>query len=105
MIPAIDLKDGECVRLRQGRMEESTVFSADPVAVANQWVDAGCRRLHLVDLNGAFAGNPVNGDIVKAIALAHPKLPIQIGGGIRDVNIIEAYLQAGVAYVLSLIHI
>ena len=100
MIPAIDLKDGECVRLRQGRMEESTVFSADPVAVANQWVDAGCRRLHLVDLNGAFAGNPVNGDIVKAIALAHPKLPIQIGGGIRDVNIIEAYLQAGVAYVI-----
>ena len=100
IIPAIDLKDGECVRLRQGRMEEPTVFSADPVAVANQWVDAGCRRLHLVDLNGAFAGNPVNGDIVKAIALAHPKIPIQIGGGIRDVNIIEAYLEAGVAYVI-----
>ena len=100
MIPAIDLKDGECVRLRQGRMEESTVFSADPVAVASQWVTAGCRRLHLVDLNGAFAGNPVNGDIVKAIAMAHPKLPIQIGGGIRSGEIIEQYLHAGVEYVI-----
>ncbi len=100
MIPAIDLKDGECVRLRQGRMEESTVFSADPVVVASQWVEVGCRRLHLVDLNGAFAGNPVNSDIVKAIALAHPKLPIQIGGGIRNLETIEAYLQAGVEYVI-----
>ena len=100
VIPAIDLKDGQCVRLRKGLMEQSTVFSDDPAGMAKIWRDKGAQRLHLVDLNGAFAGNPVNGDIVKAIALAHPKLPIQIGGGIRDVNIIEAYLQAGVAYVI-----
>ena len=66
IIPAIDLKDGACVRLRQGRMEESTVFSDDPVAMAAQWVDGGCRRLHLVDLNGAFEGQPVNGEVVTA---------------------------------------
>lgn len=100
IIPAIDLKDGECVRLRQGRMEDSTVFSADPVAMAQRWVDAGARRLHLVDLNGAFAGTPVNGEVVKAIALAYPELPIQIGGGIRNAATIEAYLNAGVRYVI-----
>ena len=100
IIPAIDLKDGACVRLRQGRMEDSTVFSDDPVAMAARWVEAGCRRLHLVDLNGAFAGKPVNGDAVKAIAAAWPKLPIQIGGGIRDLNTIEAYLSAGVSYLI-----
>ena len=70
LIPAIDLKDGKCVRLKQGRMEDDTVFSDDPVAVASHWVERGARRLHLVDLNGAFAGEPVNGDIVKAIAKA-----------------------------------
>lgn len=100
IIPAIDLKDGECVRLKQGRMDDSTVFSDDPVAMASQWVDAGARRLHLVDLNGAFAGEPVNGDIVTAIARKHPDLPIQIGGGIRDSNTIEYYLNAGVQYVI-----
>lgn len=100
IIPAIDLKDGACVRLRQGRMEDSTVFSDDPVATAAKWVDAGCRRLHLVDLNGAFAGKPVNGDAVAAIAKAFPKLPIQIGGGIRDLKTIEAYLKAGVSYLI-----
>ena len=83
IIPAIDLKDGQCVRLRQGLMDDSTVFSDDPVAMAARWVDAGCRRLHLVDLNGAFAGEPVNGDVVTAIAAAYPELPMQIGGGIR----------------------
>jgi len=100
IIPAIDLKDGQCVRLRQGRMEDSTVFSDDPVAMARRWVDAGARRLHLVDLNGAFAGEPVNGEVVTAIAKAYPDLPIQIGGGIRSAETIEHYLAAGVNYVI-----
>jgi len=100
IIPAIDLKDGKCVRLRQGRMDDSTVFSDNPVDMAAKWVDAGCRRLHLVDLNGAFAGKPVNGEIVQAIAKAYPDLPIQIGGGIRSAEIIEAYLAAGVSQVI-----
>lgn len=100
VIPAIDLKDGQCVRLRQGLMDDSTVFSDDPVAMATRWVEAGARRLHLVDLNGAFAGEPVNGEIVRAIAKAYPELPIQIGGGIRTLETIEAYLDAGVTYAI-----
>lgn len=100
IIPAIDLKDGKCVRLRQGLMEDSTVFSDDPVAVARRWVEQGARRLHLVDLNGAFAGEPVNGEVVTAIAREYPNLPIQIGGGIRSAETIEHYLQAGVDYVI-----
>ena len=100
IIPAIDLKDGQCVRLRQGLMDDSTVFSDDPVAMAAQWVAQGCRRLHLVDLNGAFEGKPVNGEVVTAIARAYPDLPIQIGGGIRSADVIEAYLAAGVSYVI-----
>ena len=100
IIPAIDLKDGECVRLRQGRMDDSTVFSDDPVAVAAKWVAAGTKRLHLVDLNGAFDGKPVNGEVVTAIAKAYPALPIQIGGGIRSMQTIEAYLAAGVEYLI-----
>ena len=98
LIPAIDLKDGKCVRLRQGVMEEDTVFSDDPLAVAQRWVDAGARRLHMVDLNGAFAGRPVNAEPVRRIAEAFPELPIQVGGGIRDVETIEAYLDAGVKW-------
>lgn len=98
LIPAIDLKDGQCVRLRQGRMEDDTVFSDNPVEMAGRWVAAGGRRLHLVDLNGAFAGEPVNGTVIRAIAEAHPELPIQVGGGIRDEATIEAYLEAGVSY-------
>jgi len=98
LIPAIDLKDGQCVRLRQGRMDDDTVFSNDPPAMASRWVKAGARRLHLVDLNGAFAGQPVNGEAIRAIAAAHPELPIQVGGGIRDEATIEAYLEAGVSY-------
>ena len=100
IIPAIDLKDGACVRLKQGDMEQSTVFSDDPVATAARWVDQGCRRLHLVDLNGAFAGKPVNGEAVRAISARYPKLPIQIGGGIRDFDTIEHYLSAGVSYLI-----
>jgi phosphoribosylformimino-5-aminoimidazole carboxamide ribotide isomerase len=98
LIPAIDLKDGHCVRLRQGRMDEETIFSDDPVAMAGHWVAEGARRLHLVDLNGAFAGEPVNGDAIRAIAAEYPDLPIQVGGGIRDEATISAYLDAGVSY-------
>jgi phosphoribosylformimino-5-aminoimidazole carboxamide ribotide isomerase len=98
LIPAIDLKDGKCVRLRQGRMDDETVFGDDPVAVAGRWRDAGARRLHLVDLNGAFAGEPVNGEAIRAIAAACPDLPIQVGGGIRDERTIAAYLDAGVTW-------
>lgn len=98
LIPAIDLKDGKCVRLRQGRMEDETVFSDDPVEMAGRWVREGARRLHLVDLNGAFAGMPVNGGAISAIAARYPDLPIQVGGGIRDESTIAAYLEAGVSY-------
>lgn len=100
IIPAIDLKDGQCVRLRKGVMEDSTVFSDDPVAVAGQWVDQGAKRLHLVDLNGAFEGKPVNGQVVTEIAKAFPNLPIQIGGGIRSAETIQHYVDAGVTYVI-----
>lgn len=100
VIPAIDLKDGQCVRLKQGRMDDATSYGDDPVAMAARWVKAGARRLHLVDLNGAFEGKPVNGEAVTAIARAYPDLPIQIGGGIRSADTIEHYLAAGVSYVI-----
>ncbi len=100
LIPAIDIKDGKCVRLRQGRMEDDTVFSDDPVAVAARWVAAGARRLHIVDLNGAFAGEPVNAGIVEEIVRAHPDIPVQVGGGIRNEETIQTYLDAGVRYVI-----
>lgn len=100
IIPAIDLKDGQCVRLRQGLMDDATVFSDDPVAMAAHWIEKTGRRLHLVDLNGAFEGEPVNGEVVKAIANANPGVHIQIGGGIRDLKTIEAYLSAGVSSVI-----
>jgi phosphoribosylformimino-5-aminoimidazole carboxamide ribotide isomerase len=100
LIPAIDLKDARCVRLRQGRMDDETVFSDDPVEMAARWVEAGARRLHLVDLNGAFAGEPVNGAAVRAIAARYPQLPIQVGGGIRDQATIAAYLDAGVSFAI-----
>ena len=100
VIPAIDLKDGKCVRLRQGRMDDETVFGDDPVEVAQRWVDAGARRLHMVDLNGAFAGKPVNAAVIKAVAEAFPDLPIQVGGGIRDEDTVAAYLEAGVQYTI-----
>ena len=100
LIPAIDMKDGKCVRLRQGRMEDETVFSDDPVAVARRWVEAGARRLHMVDLNGAFEGKPVNAAAIKSVAEAFPDLPIQVGGGIRDEETVQAYLDAGVQYTI-----
>ena len=98
LLPAIDLKDGQCVRLRQGRMEDTTVFSDSPVDTATRWVESGAKRLHLVDLNGAFDGIPVNNSAVEAIAKKFPDLPIQIGGGIRDAETVQAYLTAGVTY-------
>ncbi len=100
IIPAIDLKDGKCVRLRQGLMDDSTVYGDDPVQMAARWVEAGCRRLHLVDLNGAFDGKPINGEAVTAIAKSYPDLPIQIGGGIRNLQTIEHYIDAGVNYLI-----
>ncbi|MFN4263509.1 MAG: 1-(5-phosphoribosyl)-5-[(5-phosphoribosylamino)methylideneamino]imidazole-4-carboxamide isomerase [Thioalkalivibrionaceae bacterium] len=100
VIPAIDLKDGTCVRLRQGKMDDSTVFSDDPVATAQRWFDAGARRLHIVDLDGAFAGTPKNAKVIHAIAEALPELSIQVGGGIRDDETVAAYLDAGVQYVI-----
>lgn len=100
LIPAIDLKDGKCVRLRQGRMEDSTVFSDDPLAMADRWVQAGAHRLHLVDLNGAFAGQPVNAQVIRRIVQQFPDLAIQVGGGIRDEQTVETYLDAGVQFVI-----
>lgn len=100
LIPAIDLKAGKCVRLRQGRMEEESVFSDDPVAMAGRWVELGARRLHLVDLDGAFAGKPKNAEVIRAITQSFPEVEVQVGGGIRDGDTIQEYLDAGVQYVI-----
>jgi phosphoribosylformimino-5-aminoimidazole carboxamide ribotide isomerase len=101
IIPAIDLKDGRCVRLEQGDMATATVFSDDPGKTAAHWAGLGARRLHVVDLNGAFAGKPVNESAIKAIiAAVDPDVPIQVGGGIRDLDTIERYLDDGVSYVI-----
>ena len=101
LIPAIDLKDGHCVRLKQGDMDQSTTFGEDPAAMARKWVDAGARRLHLVDLNGAFAGQPKNKGAIKAILKeVGADIPVQLGGGIRDLDTIEKYLDAGMRYVI-----
>ncbi|HJU49346.1 MAG TPA: 1-(5-phosphoribosyl)-5-[(5-phosphoribosylamino)methylideneamino]imidazole-4-carboxamide isomerase [Pseudogulbenkiania sp.] len=101
LIPAIDLKDGQCVRLKQGVMEDATVFSDDPVQVAVHWRDQGARRLHLVDLNGAFAGKPKNLAVIRDIlAEVGEDLPVQLGGGIRDLDTIDAYLGMGLKYVI-----
>jgi phosphoribosylformimino-5-aminoimidazole carboxamide ribotide isomerase len=101
LIPAIDLKDGHCVRLKQGDMEQATTFSEDPAQMALQWVAQGARRLHLVDLNGAFAGKPQNNLAIKSILKAvGDDLPVQLGGGIRDLDTIEKYIDAGMRYVI-----
>ena len=99
LFPAIDLKDGECVRLELGDMDRATVFNDDPAAQARQFADQGFEWLHLVDLNGAFAGEPVNADAVSAI-LAATSLPAQLGGGIRDMATIETWLDRGIARVI-----
>lgn len=100
LIPAIDLKDGRCVRLRQGNMDQETVFSDDPVAMAQRWIDAGSRRIHIVDLDGAVQGFPVNADIIGRIAETFPDVEIQVGGGIREFQTIQTYLDVGVDYVI-----
>ena len=101
LIPAIDLKDGKCVRLKQGDMNDSTAFGDDPAAIARRWIDAGARRLHLVDLNGAFAGKPVNEPAIKAIlAEVGDEIPVQLGGGIRDLDTIERYLDDGLSFII-----
>ncbi len=100
VIPAIDLKDGQCVRLKQGDLSDSTVFSDDPRETAARWVDAGSARLHIVDLNGAVQGRPVNAAAIDAIVDGFPELDIQIGGGIRDAHTAGAYLERGVRWVI-----
>ena len=101
LIPAIDLKDGKCVRLIQGDMDQSTIFGEDPAAIARRWADAGARRLHLVDLNGAFAGQPKNMGAIKAILKEVGKeIPVQLGGGIRDLDTIETFIDAGMRYII-----
>ena len=100
IIPAIDFKDGKVVNLKQGRLEESTTYSDDPVGIADHWVSQGAERLHLVDLDGAFEGYPVNHALIAMIAANHPDLTIQLGGGIRSPEVIESYLNAGVDYVI-----
>ncbi|HJL62415.1 MAG TPA: 1-(5-phosphoribosyl)-5-[(5-phosphoribosylamino)methylideneamino]imidazole-4-carboxamide isomerase [Pseudomonadales bacterium] len=100
IIPAIDFRDGKVVNLKQGQLEQTTTYSDDPVGMADHWVSLGTKRLHLVDLDGAFAGKPVNREAIERIAKNHPQLTIQLGGGIRSPEIIEAYLTAGVDYVI-----
>jgi phosphoribosylformimino-5-aminoimidazole carboxamide ribotide isomerase len=101
IIPAIDLKDGRCVRLKQGDMSTATVFSDDPVAMAKHWAAQGAKRLHIVDLNGAIAGRPKNDKVIREmIAAVGDKCEIQLGGGIRDLDAIESYIDAGVTYVV-----
>ena len=101
IIPAIDLKDGHCVRLKQGAMDQATVFSDDPAAMARHWLGQGARRLHLIDLNGAFAGRPRNEEAIKAVVAAVGNtIPVQLGGGIRDLDTVERYIDDGVSYVI-----
>jgi len=101
LIPAIDLKDGHCVRLKQGEMEDATVFSEEPAAMARHWIEQGARRLHLVDLNGAFAGKPKNETAIRMIlAEVGDEIPVQLGGGIRDLDTIERCLDDGIQYVI-----
>ena len=105
LIPAIDLKDGQCVRLKQGDMDQATLFGDDPAAIATRWLDAGARRLHLVDLNGAFAGVPKNHAAIRSIlktvqAGTDQEIPVQLGGGIRDLDTIERYIDDGIRWVI-----
>lgn len=100
LIPAIDLKNGQCVRLRQGRMDDVTVFSNDPAEVAQRWVDEGASRIHVVDLDGALKGSPVNLKVIERIAKVCGSVPVQAGGGVRDEDTVQAYLNAGVSYII-----
>ena len=100
VIPAIDFKDGKVVNLKQGQLDQTTTYSDDPVGIADRWVAAGAERLHLVDLDGAFEGTPINHAAIATIARNHPQLTIQLGGGIRSAEVIEAYLEAGVDHLI-----
>lgn len=101
IIPAIDIKDGRCVRLKQGDMKDETIFSEDPAGMAQHWLAQGARRLHVVDLNGAVAGKPKNEAVIREIVQAvGDKIPVQLGGGIRDLDTVEGYIDAGVTYVV-----
>jgi phosphoribosylformimino-5-aminoimidazole carboxamide ribotide isomerase len=100
IIPAIDLKDGRCVRLKQGDMSTATVFSEDPVAMAKHWAAQGAKRLHVVDLNGAVAGKPKNEKVIRQIIAAAGEMEVELGGGIRDLDTIESYIDAGVSFVV-----
>jgi phosphoribosylformimino-5-aminoimidazole carboxamide ribotide isomerase len=101
LIPAIDLKDGRCVRLKQGDLAEETVFSEEPETVARHWLELGAERIHLVDLNGAVSGKPQNAAVIRAIVEAvGSEVPVQLGGGIRSLETIERYLDSGVSYVI-----
>ena len=100
LIPAIDIKGGKCVRLRQGRMDDVTVFSDDPAEIAARWVEQGARRIHVVDLDGALDGRPTNAAVVKRICAASGDVPVQVGGGIRDEETVQAYLDSGVQFVV-----
>ena len=98
VIPAIDIKGGRCVRLRQGRMDQETVFSDDPAGMAGRWIEQGAERLHIVDLDGAATGQPANAAAIEQIAARYPEVPIQVGGGIRSEDAVQAYLDSGVRY-------
>ena len=100
LIPAIDIKGGKCVRLRQGKMDDVTVFADDPAEVAARWVEQGARRIHVVDLDGALNGEPTNAAVVKRICDVAGEVPVQVGGGIRDEDTVETYLDSGVQYVV-----
>lgn len=100
LIPAIDVKNGQCVRLRQGRMDDVTVFSNDPAEVAQRWVDEGASRIHVVDLDGALKGTPVNLKVIERIAKVCGNVPVQAGGGVRDEDTVQSYLNAGVSYII-----
>ncbi|MAJ91861.1 MAG: 1-(5-phosphoribosyl)-5-[(5-phosphoribosylamino)methylideneamino]imidazole-4-carboxamide isomerase [Legionellales bacterium] len=100
IIPAIDIKNGKCVRLSQGKMDKETIYSEDPLEISDKWIEQGAKRLHIIDLDGAMEGKPVNVDIIHSIAETHPTIDIQVGGGIRDENTIQTYLDAGVNYVI-----
>lgn len=100
IIPAIDIKDGKCVRLRQGRMDDETIFAENPVDMADRWIAAGARRIHIVDLDGATDGKPRIFPIVREITSKYPDIPVQVGGGIRDEDTVQEYLECGVQYVI-----
>ena len=100
IIPAIDIKNGKCVRLSQGQMDQETVYSENPLDIANKWVEEGAERIHIVDLDGAIEGKPVNVDIIHSIVEAYPNIPLQVGGGIRNEDTIQTYLDVGVSYVI-----